>query len=240
MLYEGKAKQVYKTEHPDELIIRFKDEATAFNAQKKAKFTLKGQMNNFITALIYGYLSRNGVPTHFIRTINEREQLVKKVKVFPIEIIVRNFSAGSIVKRLDVKEGTLFSSPIFEICYKNDRLGDPLINDYHAVSLEIITKNELNKVYYFASKINELLIDLFDKVDLMLIDFKIEMGKTAKGEIILVDEISPDSCRLWDKNTMERFDKDLFRLDLGELTKAYVEVHTRLKKLFEISNNEGS
>lgn len=230
MLYEGKAKQVFETENPSEVIVRFKDDATAFNAQKKGSVDLKGEMNNAITTLIFEYLNSKGIPTHFIKKLDEREQLVKKVKIIPLEMVVRNYSAGSMAQRLGVEEGIKSPVTIFDICYKKDELGDPLINDHHAVFLGAATYEELDDMYELTSDINEILIDLFDKMNIILVDFKIELGKTADGKIVLADEISPDTCRLWDKDTMKKLDKDRFRRDLGEVAEAYVEIHERLKK----------
>ena len=231
MLYEGKAKQVFATNHPDEVIVRFKDDATAFNAQKKGSVDLKGEMNNAITTLIFEYLNEKGIPTHFIKKLDEREQLVKKVHIIPLEMVVRNYSAGSMAQRLGVEEGIKSPVTIFDICYKKDELGDPLINDHHAVFLGAATYDELDEMYELTSDINDILIDLFDKMNIILVDFKIELGKTSDGEIILADEISPDTCRLWDKDTMKKLDKDRFRRDLGGVTEAYVEIYERLKKV---------
>ena len=231
MLYEGKAKQIFATEKPDEVVVRFKDDATAFNAQKKGQVDKKGQMNNAITTLIFEYLNEKGIPTHFIKQIDDREQLVKKVSIIPLEVIVRNYVAGSMAQRLGVEEGTKSPITIFDICYKDDALGDPLINDYHAIFLGVATREELDKMYALTARINEILIDLFDKMNIILVDFKIELGKTPNGEIILADEISPDTCRLWDKDTMKKLDKDRFRRDLGEVTEAYEEIYNRLKKV---------
>ena len=231
MLYEGKAKQIFATEKPDEVVVRFKDDATAFNAQKKGQVDKKGQMNNAITTLIFEYLNEKGIPTHFIKQIDDREQLVKKVSIIPLEVIVRNYVAGSMAQRLGVEEGTKSPITIFDICYKDDALGDPLINDYHAIFLGAVTREELDKMYALTARINEILIDLFDKMNIILVDFKIELGKTPNGEIILADEISPDTCRLWDKDTMKKLDKDRFRRDLGEVTEAYEEIYNRLKKV---------
>ena len=231
MLYEGKAKQIFATEKPDEVVVRFKDDATAFNAQKKGQVDKKGQMNNAITTLIFEYLNEKGIPTHFIKQIDDREQLVKKVSIIPLEVIVRNYVAGSMAQRLGVEEGTKSPITIFDICYKDDALGDPLINDYHAIFLGAATREELDKMYALTAGINEILIDLFDKMNIILVDFKIELGKTPNGEIILADEISPDTCRLWDKDTMKKLDKDRFRRDLGEVTEAYEEIYNRLKKV---------
>ncbi|EKB55494.1 phosphoribosylaminoimidazolesuccinocarboxamide synthase [Bergeyella zoohelcum] len=231
MLYEGKAKQIFATENPEEVIVKFKDDATAFNAQKKGQFDLKGEMNNAITTLLFEYLQEKGIPTHFIKHLNEREQLVRKVSIIPLEMVVRNYAAGSMAQRLGVEEGTKSPITIFDICYKDDALGDPLINDYHAIFLSAATKEELDEMYALTAKINNLLIELFDKMNIILVDFKIELGKTSDGKIILADEISPDTCRLWDKDTMKKLDKDRFRRDLGEVTEAYVEIYERLKKV---------
>ena len=231
MLYEGKAKQIFATEKPDEVVVRFKDDATAFNAQKKGQVDKKGQMNNAITTLIFEYLNEKGIPTHFIKQIDDREQLVKKVSIIPLEVIVRNYVAGSMAQRLGVEEGTKSPITIFDICYKDDALGDPLINDYHAMFLGAATRKELDRMYALTARINEILIDLFDKMNIILVDFKIELGKTPNGDIILADEISPDTCRLWDKDTMKKLDKDRFRRDLGEVTEAYEEIYNRLKKV---------
>ena len=231
MLYEGKAKQVFATDNLNEVIVRFKDDATAFNAQKKGNFDLKGEMNNAITTLIFEYLNTKGIPTHFIKKVDEREQLVKKVQIIPLEVIVRNYSAGSMAQRLGVDEGIKSPVTIFEICYKRDDLGDPIINDHHAVFLGAATYEELDEMYELTSEINNILIPLFDQMNIILVDFKIELGKDSSGKIILADEISPDTCRLWDKDTMKKLDKDRFRRDLGEVTEAYVEIHERLKKV---------
>ena len=231
MLYEGKAKQVFSTDKVDEVVVRFKDDATAFNAQKRGQVDKKGQINNAITTLIFEYLNDKGIPTHFIKQIDEREQLVKKVDIIPLEMVVRNYVAGSMAQRLGVEEGVKSPVTIFDICYKDDELGDPLINDYHAIFLGAATREELDEMYALTGKINEILIDLFDKMNIILVDFKIELGKTMDGKIILADEISPDTCRLWDKDTMKKLDKDRFRRDLGEVTEAYEEIYHRLKKV---------
>ena len=231
MLYEGKAKQIFATDKVDEVVVRFKDDATAFNAQKRGQVDKKGQMNNVITTLIFEYLNDKGIPTHFIKQIDEREQLVKKVDIIPLEMVVRNYVAGSMAQRLGVEEGVKSPVTIFDICYKDDELGDPLINDYHAIFLGAATREELDEMYALTGKINEILIDLFDKMNIILVDFKIELGKTMDGKIILADEISPDTCRLWDKDTMKKLDKDRFRRDLGEVTEAYEEIYHRLKKV---------
>lgn len=229
MLYEGKAKKIYATENPNEVIVYFKDDATAFNAQKKGSFARKGELNNAITTLLFEYLKEKGIETHFIKKLSDREQLVKKVSIIPIEVVVRNYAAGSMAKRLGVEEGTKSPVTIFDICYKKDELGDPLINDHHAVFLGIATYEELDEMYELADEINETLKELFDKMNVILVDFKIELGKTPEGKIVLADEISPDTCRLWDKNSLKKLDKDRFRRDLGEITEAYVEIYNRLK-----------
>lgn len=231
MLYEGKAKQVFATDNPEEVVVRFKDDATAFNAQKKGQVDKKGQMNNAITTLIFEYLNKQGIPTHFIKQIDDREQLVKKVDIIPLEMVVRNYSAGSMAQRLGLEEGIKSPVTIFDICYKKDELGDPLINDYHAIFLGAATQEELNEMYALTGKINEILTELFDKINIILVDFKIELGKTADGKIILADEISPDTCRLWDKDTKKKLDKDRFRRDLGEVTEAYEEIYNRLNQV---------
>ena len=228
MLYEGKAKQIYATENPEEVIVYFKDDATAFNAQKRGQVQLKGEMNNAITTLIFEYLKSKGIETHFVKQLNEREQLVKKVSIIPIEVVVRNYAAGSMAQRLGVEEGMKSPVTIFDICYKKDELGDPLINDHHAVFLGAATYEELNEMYALAGKINKALQELFDKINIILVDFKIELGKTSDGKIILADEISPDTCRLWDKDTLKKLDKDRFRRDLGNIEEAYIEVVKRL------------
>ena len=232
-LYEGKAKQIYATDDDNLIIIHYKDDATAFNGIKKASIENKGILNNQITTLIFENLEKNGVPTHFIKKLNERDQLCKKVSIIPLEVIVRNVIAGSMAKRLGIEEGTKPNNTIFEICYKNDTLGDPLINDHHAVALNACSYEDLDVIYDLTRKINEFLKDLFLKQNIILVDFKIEFGRTSDGQIVLADEISPDTCRLWDKDTMKKLDKDRFRRDLGDVTEAYVEILNRLKKILE-------
>ena len=230
-IYEGKAKQIYKTTKDDEIIMHYKDDATAYNGVKKAQIKDKGELNNKISTIIYKYLMENGIPTHYIETLNERDQLCKKVTIFPLEVIVRNIIAGSMSKRLGIPEGTKPENVIYEICYKNDSLGDPLINDHHAVALKAATYAELNEIYDLTARINELLIALFKKVGIILVDFKIEFGKTKDGKIVLADEISPDTARLWDEKTHNRLDKDRFRHDLGHVSEAYQEIYNRLGNL---------
>ena len=197
-LYEGKAKQVYATDQEGLIIIHYKDDATAFNGIKKAQISNKGILNNKITELLFKHLEEKGIPTHFIERLNDRDQLCKKVKIFPLEVIVRNVVAGSMSKRLGIPEGTEIDNVIFEICYKNDSLGDPLINDHHAVALKAATYDELATIYDLTSKINNILKEIFLNEGIILVDFKIEFGKTMDGQIVLADEISPDTCRVWD------------------------------------------
>ncbi len=232
-IYEGKAKQVYSTEEADKVIVYYKDDATAFNAQKRGTVEDKGEMNNKISTLIFEYLIQKGIPTHYIETLNEREQLVKKVSILPLEVVVRNYVAGSMAQRLGLEEGGKCPVTIFDLCYKHDGLGDPLINDHHAVLLGAATYDELKEVYAMTDTINEALKELFLKANLILADFKIEFGKDVDGNIILADEISPDTCRLWDKETGEKLDKDRFRRDLGGVSEAYHEVYNRLKEVLK-------
>ncbi len=229
-LYEGKAKQVYATDQEDLIIIHYKDDATAFNGIKKAQISNKGILNNKITELLFKHLEEKGIPTHFIERLNDRDQLCKKVKIFPLEVIVRNVVAGSMSKRLGIPEGTEIDNVIFEICYKNDSLGDPLINDHHAVALKAATYDELATIYDLTSKINNILKEIFLNEGIILVDFKIEFGKTMDGQIVLADEISPDTCRLWDKETKKKLDKDRFRRDMGSVEEAYIEILSRLSK----------
>ena len=233
MLYEGKAKQVFLTDDEDRIIIHYKDAATAFNNIKKATIENKGVLNNAISTLIFEHLIAAGVKTHYIETLNEREQLCRRVQIIPLEVIVRNVIAGSMAQRLGIEEGTKPSNVIYDICYKNDELGDPLINDHHAVALGAATYDELARIYAMTARINEVLIGMFRKMNINLIDFKIEFGKTSDGEIVLADEISPDTCRLWDMDTNEKLDKDRFRRDLGKVREAYEEILARLQKIVE-------
>ena len=228
MLYEGKAKKIYATDKENEVIVYYKDDATAFNGEKKGSIEDKGQFNNDITSIIFKMLEENGIKTHFIEKLNDREQLCKKVSIVPLEVIVRNVAAGSMAKRLGIEEGTPLKTTVFEISYKNDELGDPLINDYHAVALGATTFEELQEIYAMTDKINELLKKFFASVNINLIDFKIEFGKTDDGKIVLADEISPDTCRFWDATTNEKLDKDRFRRDLGNVRGAYQEILSRM------------
>ncbi len=229
-LYEGKAKIIYATENPNEIIIAYKNDTTANNNLKKAQFDDKGKTNNLISTAIFEYLIQHQIPTHYIKTLSETQQLCRKVNIIPLEIIVRNKLAGSTARLLGIAEGTsIDNAPLVEICYKNDELKDPMINDQHAIALKLATQKELDEVYVLAKKINVLLIPLFARMNIELIDFKIEMGKDAEGEICLADEISPDTCRLWDKTTGQRLDKDVFRKDLGNMMDAYAEVLSRFQ-----------
>ncbi|MCM1301575.1 MAG: phosphoribosylaminoimidazolesuccinocarboxamide synthase [Alistipes senegalensis] len=230
MLYEGKAKQVFLTDDPERIIIHYKDAATAFNNIKKATIENKGVLNNAISTLIFHELQKAGIPTHYIETLNERDQLCRRVSIIPLEVIVRNVIAGSMAQRLGIEEGTKPSNVIYDICYKKDELGDPLINDHHAVALGAVTYEELERIYAMTARINEVLKGMFAKMNINLIDFKIEFGKTSDGEIVLADEVSPDTCRLWDASTNEKLDKDRFRRDLGRVREAYEEILERLKK----------
>lgn len=230
MLYEGKAKQIYETTDPDLIVVHYKDDATAYNNLKKATIEDKGVLNNKISSIIFEYLGKQGVPTHFVRQVNDRDQICRRVTIYPLEVIVRNIIAGSMAKRLDIPEGTKPSNTIIDLCYKKDELGDPLINDDHAVALGAATYDELATMYDMTRRINKLLTDLFDGLGITLVDFKIEFGKTGDGKIVLADEVSPDTCRLWDKKTNEKLDKDRFRRDLGKVREAYEEILARLSK----------
>jgi len=227
LLYEGKAKKVYTTEDPDVLIVDYKDDATAFNGLKKGTIVGKGAINNRMTNFLFKKMEEKGVPTHLIEELSERETAVKKVEIVPLEVIIRNVAAGSFSKKLAIEEGTVLKCPTLEFSYKNDDLGDPFINSYYALGLGLATQEEIDKITEYAFKVNEVLIDYFKSIGIELIDFKIEFGR-YKGQIILADEISPDTCRLWDINTREKLDKDRFRRDLGNVEDAYQEVFKRL------------
>lgn len=231
LLYEGKAKQVYATDDENLIIIHYNDTATAYNNIKKATIANKGVLNNSISSIIFGYLHDVGIKTHYVGTLNDRDQLCRRVSIIPLEVIVRNRIAGSMAKRLGLEEGLKPDNVIYDICYKRDELGDPLINDHHAVALGLVTYGEIDCIYRTTAEINRVLIDLFGRMDIDLIDFKIEFGRTPEGEIILADEISPDTCRLWDRKTGERLDKDRFRRDLGHIIEAYEEIYSRLLSL---------
>ena len=227
LLYEGKAKKVYTTENPDVLIVDYKDDATAYNGVKKGTIVGKGVVNNRMTNHIFKMLEEKGIPTHFIEELSDRETAVKKVEIVPLEVIVRNVAAGSFSKKLGIKEGFRLLSPTLEFSYKNDELGDPMINDYYAVAIGAATREEIDKITELVFKINEILVDYFKSIKVDLIDFKVEFGR-YKGQIILADEISPDTCRFWDSETHEKLDKDRFRRDLGHVEEAYEEIYRRI------------
>lgn len=227
LLYEGKAKKVYTTEDPDVLIVDYKDDATAFNGVKKGTIVGKGVVNNRMTNHIFRMLEEKGIPTHYVEELSDRETAVKKVEIVPLEVIVRNVAAGSFSKKLGIEEGFRLLSPTLEFSYKNDDLGDPMINDYYAVAIGAATREEINKITELVFKINEILVDYFKSVKVDLIDFKVEFGR-YKGQIILADEISPDTCRFWDSETHEKLDKDRFRRDLGHVEEAYEEIYRRI------------
>lgn len=228
-LYEGKAKKVFKTDDPNQFIIEYKDDATAGNGVKKGTIVGKGVINNKMTALLFPMLEEQGVPTHFIKMLSDTEQLVKSVKIYPLEVIIRNTAAGSMCKRVGVTEGVVFEEPILEFSYKNDDFGDPLINDDYAVALKLATREEVARIKALTYKINEILKAFFLDKGINLVDFKIEFGKTADGQTVLADEISPDTCRFWDVKTNEKLDKDRFRNDLGNIEEAYQEMLKRVE-----------
>ncbi len=227
-LYEGKAKKVFATDDPNLVIVDYKDDATAFNGLKKGSIAGKGVINNVMSNHMFQLLEKQGVPTHFVEQLSERETLVKKVSIVPLEVIIRNISAGSFAKRFGVEEGIVFDEPTIEFSYKNDDLGDPLMNAYHAVALKAATREEIETIKSMAFKVNEVMKEYFDSLNVILVDFKLEFGKTADGKIVLADEISPDTCRLWDKTTKEKLDKDRFRRDLGGVEEAYQEIMKRV------------
>ncbi len=227
-LYEGKAKKVFATEDSNLVIVSYKDDATAFNGLKKGTIAGKGVVNNRMTNYMFKMLEKAGVPTHYVEELNDRETVVKKVSIVPLEVIVRNVAAGSFSKRMGVEEGSALKCPILEFSYKNDDLGDPFINDYYALALGLATKEEIDLIAKYTFMINDFMVDFFKKLNIDLIDFKIEFGKTADGTIILADEISPDTCRFWDSTTHEKLDKDRFRRDMGGVEDAYSEIMKRL------------
>ncbi len=227
-IYEGKAKKVYSTEDPNLVIVDYKDDATAFNGLKKGTIVGKGVINNQMTNRLMAKMEKAGIPTHFVEELSERETLVKRVEIVPLEVIIRNISAGSFSKRYGVEEGIVFEAPTIEFSYKNDDLGDPLLNDYHALALKLATAGEIELIKKYAFAVNELLKVFMKEIGIDLVDFKLEFGKTADGTIVLADEISPDTCRLWDETTHEKLDKDRFRRDLGGAEEAYEEVMRRL------------
>ena len=227
-LYEGKAKKVFATDDANLVIVDYKDDATAFNGEKKGTITGKGVINNVMSNHMFQLLEQQGVPTHFVEQLSERETLVKKVSIVPLEVIIRNISAGSFAKRFGVEEGIVFDEPTIEFSYKNDELGDPLMNAYHAIALKAATREEIETIKAMAFKVNEVMKKYFDTLNVILVDFKLEFGKTADGKIVLADEISPDTCRLWDKTTKEKLDKDRFRRDMGGVEEAYQEIMKRV------------
>lgn len=227
-LYEGKAKKVYATNDPDLVIVDYKDDATAFNGEKKGTISGKGVINNRMTNYMFKMLEKAGVPTHLVEEISERETIVKKVSIVPLEVIVRNVAAGSFSKKLGIEEGTPLKQPTLEFSYKNDDLGDPFINDYYALGLGLATQEEIDTITKYAFMVNDYMLKFFKKLNIDLIDFKIEFGRTSDGTIILADEISPDTCRFWDSTTHEKLDKDRFRRDMGGVEEAYQEIMKRL------------
>ena len=227
-IYEGKAKKVYKTDDPELYIVDYKDDATAFNGLKKGTIAGKGIINNQMSNRLMQMIERKGVPTHFVKELSEWETLVKKVSIVPLEVIVRNIAAGSFSKRYGVDEGMVFEEPVIEFSYKNDALGDPLLNTDHALALKVATRAEIDTIKSYALKVNSILKALWAECGITLVDFKLEFGKTADGSVILADEISPDTCRLWDSATGEKLDKDRFRRDLGGVEEAYAEIMKRL------------
>ena len=227
-LYEGTAKSVYATENPEVLLVDYTDDATAFNGLKKGTISGKGAINNRVTNFMMQLLEKKGVPTHFIEEIDERKTLVKKVSIVPLEVIIRNISAGSFAKNYGVEEGIVFDEPTIEFSYKNDDLGDPLINQYHAIALKLATKEEIETIKNLAFKVNEEMKTFFKGLNVDLVDFKLEFGRLSDGSIVLADEISPDTCRFWDSETHEKLDKDRFRRDLGNVEDAYQEMMKRI------------
>jgi len=227
-LYEGKAKKVFATEDPNLCIVDYKDDATAFNGLKKGSIIGKGVVNNRLTNHFMRLLEKEGIPTHFVEELSERETLVKRVSIIPLEVIVRNIAAGSLAKRLGLEEGRTLSRPVIEYCYKDDSLGDPMVNDYHILAMDLATEDELRTISGYALKVNEFLKEYLLKHGIVLVDFKLEFGKLPDGTIVLADEISPDTCRFWDSETNEKLDKDRFRRDLGGVEEAYQEVYRRI------------
>jgi len=228
LLYEGKAKKIYATDEQDVLWVAYKNEATAFNGQKKAEISGKAQLNNQISSLLFSMLHEQGITTHFVKQLSDHEQAVKKVDIVPLEVVVRNATAGSLAKRIGVEEGIRFEQPIVELYYKDDALGDPLILAEHAIFLKAATQEEIDSLKAQALQINEILSKFFKDKDIFLVDFKLEFGRTSQGDIILADEISPNTCRFWDVHTNEKLDKDVFRRDLGGLTEAYEKILQRI------------
>ena len=227
-IYEGKAKKVYSTEDPNLVIVDYKDDATAFNGLKKGTIVGKGVINNQMTNRLMAKMEKAGIPTHFVEELSERETLVKWVEIVPLEVIIRNISAGSFAKHYGVEEGIVFDAPTIEFSYKNDDLGDPLINEYHALALKLASKEEIEQIKKYAFAVNDVLKAFWSECGVTIVDFKLEFGKTSDGTIVLADEISPDTCRLWDSKTHEKLDKDRFRRDMGGVEDAYSEIMRRL------------
>ena len=228
LLYEGKAKKIFETDNPEVLLVSYKDDATAFNGVKKGIIEGKGLINNKVSNYMMRLLEKSQIPTHYIEEISDRETLVKKVSIIPLEVIIRNVSAGSFAKNYGVEEGIIFDEPTIEFSYKNDKLGDPLINSYHAIALKLASKEEIETIKKYAFKINEEMKKFFISINIKLIDFKLEFGKLKDGKVVLADEISPDTCRFWDATTNEKLDKDRFRRDLGNVEGAYKEMMKRI------------
>lgn len=228
LLYEGKSKQIFKTDNPDNVVVRFKDDITAFYGIKRANILNKGRLTCDISSMVLGYLNDNGINTHFIERVDDDGQLCRVVEHVPVEVIVRNVVAGSMAKRLGMEEGIVPENTIFDLCLRRSDLGDPLINDHHAVALGLLSYEELSELYEMSAKINSLVTELYNKAGITVVDFKIEFGRAADGSLVLADELSPDTCRLWDKATGERMDKDRFRRDLGSVGETYEEVAKRL------------
>jgi len=233
-LYEGKAKKVFATDDPELLIVSYKDDATAFNGLKRGTIVGKGIINNKMSNILMQLLERQGIPTHYVKELSDRDTLVKKVKIVPLEVIVRNLSAGSFAKNYGVEEGIAFSAPTIEFSYKNDALGDPLINEYHALALNLASHEEIEDIKRYSFQINDVLKQFWNSCGVTLVDFKLEFGKLSDGSIVLADEISPDTCRLWDSETGKKLDKDRFRRDLGGVEDAYHEIMTRLEQKLEV------
>lgn len=227
-MYEGKAKKVFATDNPEFCIVSYKDDATAFNGLKKGTILGKGAINNRVTNHLMKLLESKGIPTHFVEELSDRETVVKRVSIVPLEVIVRNIAAGSLAKRLGLEEGTKLNKTVLEFCYKDDALGDPMVNEYHILAMNYATEEELKLISDYSLKINQILTDYLKAVNIELIDFKLEFGKTTEGKIVLADEISPDTCRFWDSVSGEKLDKDRFRRDLGGVEDAYQEILKRL------------
>ncbi|MGM0110347.1 phosphoribosylaminoimidazolesuccinocarboxamide synthase [Enterococcus sp. DIV0187] len=230
LIYEGKAKQLFQTDDPAIIWVEYLNQATALNGAKKDQISGKGELNNQITGLIFDFLKSKGITNHYIKQLSETEQLIQNVEIIPLEVVVRNIAAGSFSKRLAIPEGTPLKSPIVEFYYKNDELDDPMVIDAHILTLELATAEELTQLRQKALAVGEALTELFDSIDITLVDFKLELGRQKDGSILLADEVSPDTCRLWDKQTNEHLDKDIYRRDLGDIIPVYQEVLNRLEK----------